>query len=94
MHILLLVIKIPTQTPDGKFDGLEADRYRTAINNFSVLSSKNKDFELLAENVLQLQLNHALELLSVVIHNLTGLSYNYTILNIEEMKWHEVPKKV
>ena len=33
MHILLLVVKMPTQTPNGKFDGSEYDRYRIATNN-------------------------------------------------------------
>lgn len=84
--ILLSVVK-----PDLNDHNNEV-RWRNCTAKFEELASKNKDVQLLGENVVQLTLNHTLDMLLLALNDVGILGYKYLVLN-EDTKWIEVPSK-
>jgi hypothetical protein len=91
MYSILLVVEKPPLKEKRNFH--EDSRYNDAVTRILQLASKNTSIEVLGENVLLIPIDNALEPLSGVIRNLGDVRYKYTIFS-EELKWHEVAKKV
>lgn len=82
--ILLTVVK-------SSDDTVAAERqWESCTAYLAERARKNKDIQLLGENVLLISLDEGLSCLSGLIPELLGHGYRYTILN-EDTKWIEVP---
>lgn len=85
-HIIFVVEK-PT------LDNLENEKsWKDCITNLERLSRRNKDVQLLGENVLLIPLDKDLGGLSEVVPAVGDLGYKYLILN-EESAWHKVANR-
>jgi hypothetical protein len=93
MYSILLVVEMPALHDSAKPNFREEDRYRTTISNLLELRKRSTNIETLGENVLLISIDNTLEPLSEVIRNLSEIPYRYTIFD-EELKWHEVARKV
>lgn len=88
-HSILLVVPKPD---DNDYKAIE--RWEGCAANLKIQANKNKDIQILGENVVLISLQNRLEPLSEVLHkDILGLPYKYTIFD-EEIQWHEVSKKV
>lgn len=88
MYQVLLCVKKPES---GSYQ--DDQRWRGCAANLSHRASKNKNIQLLGENVLLIQLDQNLDALAEIIPDTLGLAYSYTILP-SDTKWIEVPAKV
>lgn len=93
MHSILLVVKKPIIESSGKIDPYELDAYYNAVRDMAKLYNTNKGIEALGESVLLIRLSDDLGRLADVIRCLGDCAYKYTIFHIEDMIWHEVPKR-
>lgn len=88
MHHVLLVVEKPTSNSDNN-----EQRWRGCVANLKDTASKNKEIQLLGENVVLISLQNNLNAVSEIVHEkILGLSYKYLILD-EEIEWHVVSKK-
>lgn len=67
--------------------------WKACTENLLNLADKNRNIQLLGENVLLISLDKTLDDLSKVISGLPGLGYKYLILN-EDVEWIVVKGKV
>ncbi|MGA2516733.1 MAG: hypothetical protein ABSG44_09295 [Thermodesulfobacteriota bacterium] len=97
MHSILLVVERPasaSKDPSKRTPAelAEVEHYGNTVIKLRELKNKNKDIQALTENVLLIPIDDTLEPLAEAIHNLTGVSYRYTIFD-EVPKWNVVAKK-
>ncbi len=71
----------------------DEQRWSGCSANLSALATKNKDIQLLGENVLLISLENNLNVMAEVIREILGLGYKYQVLN-ENIKWTEVEEQV
>lgn len=87
-HSILLVVPKPNT---GNYK--DEQKWAVCIKNLPNLTTRNKDIEVLGENVLLLPLDQNLDAVSEIVPQLVGLPYKYIIFD-EQIEWHEVSKKV
>jgi hypothetical protein len=74
-------------------DGPRAREYwEGCAKNLSAIASKDKDIQVLGENVVLISLARSLEPLSEVLRGLLSMSYRYAVLDDEDIEWHEVTR--
>jgi hypothetical protein len=83
------------EKPDVKSSLDNADWWHMLSNRLRSVASKDKEIELLGENVLLIPLNKRLEVFSEIFPNpdqRKPYPYKYLILS-EDIEWHGLPKK-
>jgi hypothetical protein len=89
VHLILLVVSKPDSG-----DYKDEQRWKGCATNLKDRASKNKDIQMLGENVVLISLQNGLDLLSeVCLKDILDLPYTYTVFD-EEIEWHEASKKV
>ena len=86
-HSILLVVPKP-DTDNNK----DEEQWKGCVTNLRNLTTRNKDIEVLSENVLLLPLDYSLNAFSEISSCLLGLRYRYIIFD-QEIEWHETAKK-
>jgi len=83
-----IIFAVEKPNTDASYDNEQ--KWKQVVTNLSILTSRNKDIQLLGENVLLISLDKTLDDLSKVIPQICGLPYKY-LISTEEMKWTKVP---
>jgi hypothetical protein len=87
MHSILLVV------PKPALDNVHnQQKWTGCLRNLEALAMKNKDIQMLSENILLIPLDYGLDAFWHERDPLLGLPYRYIIFD-EEIEWHEVSKR-